>query len=219
MKTLILVRHGEADHHIRGLTGGWTNSHLTDLGRGQCERAGRRLAEMLDEGAALYSSDLPRAAQAAAIIGELTGLEVRFDEGLREFNNGEAADITWEEAAKIQQPPSLPLIDYVPYPGAECWREMNERVYAAMERIATDNPEVAVIINHTLSGVAVVHWWLGNGPEQWERISFDFDPCSITVLGVNDFRQRAVMRLNDTSHLLGLGGDEDGEVRLPGVKR
>ena len=46
-------------------------------------------------------------------------------------------------------------------------------------------------------------------------MSFDFDPCSLTVLGINDFRQRSVLRLNDTAHLIGLSGDE---TRLPGVK-
>ncbi len=217
MKQLILVRHGEADHHTRGLTGGWTDSHLTERGIMQCEHTGARLREMLGQGAALYASDLARAHEAAEVIGASTGLEAIFDEGLREFRNGDAADITWEEAKKIQAPPSLPLIDYVPYPGAECWREMNERVYQAMDRIAEADPDTAVVVAHTLSGVAVVHWWLGNGPDQWERSSFDFDPCSVTVLAVNNFRQRVVMRLNDTGHLSEMG-DVGGETRLPGVQ-
>lgn len=216
MKQVILVRHGEANHHIRGLTGGWTRSHLTDAGREQSRLTGERLAGMLGEGAALYASDLPRAAEAAEIIGANAGLTVNFDEGLREFANGEAADITWEEAKKIQAPPSLPLIDYVPYPGAECWREMTERVYAAMDRIADADPDTAVVVAHTLSAVGVVHWWLGHDADDWERCSFDFAPCSLTVLGVNDFRQRTVLRLNDVTHLLGLSADADG-TRLPGV--
>jgi len=217
MKQIMLVRHGEADHHIRGLTGGWTRSHLTDTGREQSRLTGERLAGMLGEGAALYASDLPRAAEAAEIIGEATGLSVSFDEGLREFRNGDAADITWDEAKKIQAPPSLPLINYVPYPGAECWREMTERVYAAMDRIASADPDTAVVVAHTLSGVGVVHWWLGHDAEDWERCSFYFAPCGLTVLGVNDFRQRTIMRLNDVTHLLGLVEEDDGK-RLPGVK-
>jgi len=204
MNRLILVRHGEADHHVRGLTGGWTRSHLTELGRRQCELTGRRLAEMVEgEQVALRSSDLPRAAEAAEIIAAALGGRVVYDQDLREFNNGQAADITWEQAEAIQLPPSRPLIDYVPYPGAECWREMNQRVYAAMERIAGEVEGTAVVVGHTLSGVAVVHWWLGNGPVEWERFSVDFSPCSITELGVNDFGQRTVLRLNDTRHLPG----------------
>ena len=30
---IILVRHGEATHHTQHLTGGWTDSELTDKGR------------------------------------------------------------------------------------------------------------------------------------------------------------------------------------------
>ena len=34
---IILVRHGEAEHMISDLTGGWTDSHLTEAGRAQAE--------------------------------------------------------------------------------------------------------------------------------------------------------------------------------------
>lgn len=30
---IILVRHGEATHHTQHLTGGWTDSDLTEAGR------------------------------------------------------------------------------------------------------------------------------------------------------------------------------------------
>ncbi len=216
MKELVVVRHGQADHHVRGLTGGWTHSHLTELGREQSLRTGERLAQMLEVPAALYASDLPRAAECAEIIAQVLGTQVCYDEGLREFNNGAAADVTWEQARAMQNPPTLPLIDYVPYPGAECWREMHQRVYAAMERIAQDPAEVVVVVTHTLSGTAVVHWWLNSGPDDWERFAFDFDPASITVLGSNFFKQRTILRLNDSAHLLGL---EEEETRLPGFQQ
>lgn len=34
---IILVRHGEATHHTQHLTGGWTDSDLTEAGRRQLE--------------------------------------------------------------------------------------------------------------------------------------------------------------------------------------
>jgi hypothetical protein len=56
------VRHGFPDHMVKGQTGGWTDSHLTDLAWEQARRTGSRLAQML-EGAdyAFCSSDLLRA--------------------------------------------------------------------------------------------------------------------------------------------------------------
>ena len=41
---IILVRHGEATHHTQRLTGGWTDSQLTDKGRAQIKAAAVKLA-------------------------------------------------------------------------------------------------------------------------------------------------------------------------------
>ncbi len=216
IKRIILVRHGESDHHVRGLTGGWTDSHLTALGERQAHVTGERLAELL-EGAesCLYSSDLARAAETARIVGERLDVTPVLDADLREFNNGEAADMTWEQAQEIQRSPTEPLVDHVPYPGAESWRMMNERVCRCLERVAHECPDTAVIISHTLSGMCVVHWWLRLGPEWWDRIAYDFDPCSLTLLNVNVFGERTISRLNDTRHLAAAGSESEAGA-MPG---
>ncbi|MFW6155973.1 MAG: histidine phosphatase family protein [Armatimonadota bacterium] len=218
MKRIILLRHGEAEHSEQGLTGGWTESSLTALGEKQAHITGQHLAEMLDgEEFGFYSSNLARASETARIICGALPVEPIFDGDLREFNNGEAANMTVEEAEEIQHPPSQPLIDYVPYPGAESWRQMNERVSGCMDRMEEECPDTAVIITHTLSATAVVHWWLNLGPDDWGRVSYDFDPASITLLTTNQFGQRTISRLNDTRHLCRVDAESDGET-LPGVK-
>jgi len=217
MNRIILVHHGEADHVPRGLTGGWTDSHLTALGREQAQITGEWLGGPLgDLPFCLYSSDLRRAKQTAEIIGECVGIEPIYDEDLREFNNGQAADMTVEEAQNIQLPLSRPLVEYRPYPGAESWWEMAERVSVALDAIA-ERCELAVVITHTLSATCVVHWWLRLGEEYWDRVSYDFEPCSVTLLTVNVFGERAITRLNDTRHLAAAGAESDVEA-LPGVK-
>ena len=76
LKELILIRHGEAVHHLKGLTGGWTDSDLTNVGRDQANAIARLLA---DDGVAfssrLLSSDLRRARRTAAAISQATGLK------------------------------------------------------------------------------------------------------------------------------------------------
>ena len=42
---IILVRHGEATHHTQRLTGGWTDSQLTEKGRAQIKAAAVKLAK------------------------------------------------------------------------------------------------------------------------------------------------------------------------------
>ncbi|NLO06572.1 MAG: histidine phosphatase family protein [candidate division WS1 bacterium] len=218
MKRIVLVRHGEAEHTQEGLTGGWTESHLTTLGEQQAHVTGGRLAKMLgDVEYTLYSSDLARASETARIVCGQLGIKPVFDGDLREFNNGQAANMTWEQAQAIQNPPTQPLVDYVPYPGAENWRQMNERVSGCMARVEGECPDTAVIITHTLSGVAVVNWWLQLDADAWGRISCDFDPGSITLLTINQFGQRTISRLNDTRHLAAADCESKTEA-LPGVK-
>jgi probable phosphoglycerate mutase len=85
-----------------------------------------------------------------------------------------------------------------------------------MERMSDECADTAVIIAHTLSAAAVVHWWLELGPDAWGRISYDFAPASITVLTINQFGQRTISRLNDTRHLIPDDCESDVEL-LPGV--
>ncbi len=217
MKRIILVRHGQAEHGEKGLTGGWTESHLTTLGEKQAHVTGRHLSEILDDVEyGFYASNLARASETARIIcGQLDTRPI-FDGDLRELNNGEAANLTTEEAREMQNPPTEPLVDYVPYPGAESWRQMSERVGDCLQRIDGECPDTAVIVTHEGAAKAVVHWWLGLGPEHWESISYDFAHASMTMLTVNRFDQRTISRLNDTRHLAAEQCESEMES-LPGV--
>jgi broad specificity phosphatase PhoE len=91
--TLILVRHGETDWNAQQRWQGHSDTQLNDAGREQA----RRLAEGLDRVDALYSSDLARARETAEIFAESIGLEVRFDERLRERGFGAWEGLTTEE--------------------------------------------------------------------------------------------------------------------------
>jgi probable phosphoglycerate mutase len=93
MHELILVRHGESEHHVMELTGGWTDTSLTDRGRRQAERLGPALPfPELDRCLRLFSSDLLRARQTAEAISEFAGLRPVLRAELRELNNGVAKD-------------------------------------------------------------------------------------------------------------------------------
>ena len=72
---IILVRHGEAEHHVRKLTGGWTDSALTENG---CQQL-RLLAACLKNDFTghhpplVVSSDLMRASKGAQLIADALG--------------------------------------------------------------------------------------------------------------------------------------------------
>lgn len=102
---IILVRHGEATHHTQRLTGGWTDSQLTDKGRAQIKAAAVKLAKDFagrNCKMRILASDLQRASASAQIIAEELGFkgEIEHCRFLREKNNGIAAGMTEEEAKK-----------------------------------------------------------------------------------------------------------------------
>lgn len=202
MKEVIIVRHGEATHLTEGLTGGWTDSHLTEAGRRQAEVAGQFLAQVLSgRSCRVYTSDLARAAETAALIGPALGAEAEPEPDLRELNNGVAANMKVGEAAALMLPLSLPAIDWVPYPEAESWRDMAQRVFGFLERASREHEEVAVVVAHGFSAAAVIHWWMDLGEEAWEKVAFELDPCSLTRLTLNMWGQQTIHRLNETGHL------------------
>ena len=207
MRKLILARHGESEHHLRGLTGGWTDTPLTDLGRKQAERLGLALANTeRNQCSRVFSSDLLRARQTAEIVSRHLGIPPIFRAELRELNNGAAKDKTLEEARSIELPKTEPLLDWRPYPGAESWRAMTHRVMGFMDNVlAPISDGTALVISHGNALVAIIHWWLGLGEEHWSKISFETDCASLTMLTENAWGERVISKLNDTSHLLAGG--------------
>ncbi|HUT60773.1 MAG TPA: histidine phosphatase family protein [Phycisphaerae bacterium] len=204
MLQLTIIRHGQADHEAERLSGGWTDSHLTALGQRQAGATGPAIVRLLrGRSPRLISSDLARARETATIISKSLRVSPDFTPALRELCNGQAADLTQEQARQIALPVTHPTVDWVPYPGAENWRAMTERVFGYLTSIEQET-ETAVVVTHGNSGIAAIHWWLQLGERAWSSVSFQLDHCSITHLTVNEWGERTVVRLNDVAHLSAL---------------
>jgi broad specificity phosphatase PhoE len=81
-----LARHGETQDNAEGRVQGWLDPPLNDRGRRQAVTLARETAGLGI--AALYTSQLRRAHETAAIVGEAIGLEPRVDERLAESKRG-----------------------------------------------------------------------------------------------------------------------------------
>ena len=205
-KTLILVRHGESFHQVRGLTGGWTDTPLTDQGKEQAKHAAIVLANRYsDKDICLFSSDLLRARETTNIISQYLGVRPIFCQKLRELNNGEAKDKTLEKAQSLALSLTEPRIDWIAYPGAESLRAMSKRIIAFLNKISEESDtKTVLIVSHGNIMVQIVHWWLRLEEKHWSSISFDFDCGSITQLSTNEWGERVIVKLNNTSHLIDL---------------
>ena len=75
MRKIIVIQHCQSEHHINNMTGGWTDTPLTELGRNQAELIGLKLKrELGEERYTIYSSDLMRAKQTAELLNDRSHL-------------------------------------------------------------------------------------------------------------------------------------------------
>ncbi|MGD2200564.1 MAG: histidine phosphatase family protein [Candidatus Bathyarchaeota archaeon] len=205
MDTIVMVRHGQAEHNVGGLTGGWSQTSLTGVGRRQVRSLAKRLKDELEGvNCAFYHSDLRRARQTADIITLETGLDPTPAPELREFNNGIAADRNKEEVAPYFVEPTDPLMDWQPYPEAETWRRFYRRVSEFMERLYRKEDRPTLIVAHGGTIVNICAWWLRIEEEALSYTTFNTSPASLTVLNITKLNERAIERLNDTAHLYGM---------------
>jgi broad specificity phosphatase PhoE len=197
IRHLIFVRHGESEHHVKGLTGGWTDTPLTPRGRDQILATATRLLDWNLKLVAFYCSDLKRAVESAEIIGSRIGFIPKPLAELREIGNGVAANLSLEEAEKIQSPvPETAEVDWRPYDGAETWREMSDRIGSALAMF-DDRAATVLVVGHGNSGQALANAWLEM--PMANRISFQFATASISEFRVNKWGEREIIHANISS--------------------
>jgi probable phosphoglycerate mutase len=152
MTVLHLVRHGESEWNLAGRVQGQSRQagSLTIAGREQALRTARHLATEQPGAEAIFSSDLPRARETAAIIAEVLGLPVEEDPELREQNLGTfegqpfaaalgEATVAGEIDELWRHPDRRP-------PGGESITELYVRVHTALDRYAAEHPGRELIL-------------------------------------------------------------------------
>jgi 2,3-bisphosphoglycerate-dependent phosphoglycerate mutase len=118
---LVFETHSTSEDNEAGRAAGWRPGGLSERGRTQAHELGQRRSS--DGIAAVFSSDLTRAAQTAAIAFGRTGIPVLHDWRLRECDYGQC---TGMPAAELH-PARREHLDR-PYPGGESWRQAAARV-------------------------------------------------------------------------------------------
>ena len=134
---IYLVRHGQSHVNLADLTASHRDEPLTDVGQAQAAAVAQYLAESLTIDR-LYASTVQRAAQTARMIAASVGLEVCWDDRLREVGTN-APDGSPIPGAELQ--PYLPQIwgtlrPYEPVTvGGESWMQVRARVGSFIESL------------------------------------------------------------------------------------
>jgi probable phosphoglycerate mutase len=95
---LLIVRHGRTGYNAARMIQGQLDVGLDEVGQAQAAAVAPRLAAL--EPAAIVTSDLRRAADTAAPVAALTGLQVRLDKRLRERDFGQWQGLHGTEIAQ-----------------------------------------------------------------------------------------------------------------------
>ncbi len=205
---VILIRHGQSEHHVRGLTGGWTDTPLTTLGHEQARLAAARLkAEITDAPVRILASDLVRASQTAEHIAAAFGVEVEMDARLREYNNGDSANMTMADArAKWPDAGDMRMATRM-VPGAETGAEFYARARSLLNEL-DDGGGLPILVTHGGTIRMLIAAWLQMTDDALDYAHFAAHPTGITVLTSwgEGGRERMVERANDLAHLAGLEG-------------
>jgi len=194
---LYLIRHAQSEGNTgEDLTTGDPN--LTDVGRAQAERLGKRMKDArLD---ALYASPLRRTQATARAIADTTGLGIVSKEDLREVTLGQPDHDTRElPAAEQEKIVSEVLADgtWDSFPGSEGSAAARQRIRGVLDEIIAAHPgqRVAAVV-HAAFIQTYVSIVLGLDRD------FIYYPFNASICSVRAREDRRVLwRLNDVSHL------------------
>ncbi|GEA87470.1 histidine phosphatase family protein [Cellulomonas cellasea] len=206
-RTLWLVTHTEASHHVDGLVGGWFDSALTARGEREAALVGQALRRQVPHGTGVevVTSDLRRARQTADAVGDALGVTPTLDARLREKSYGVAGGRpqAWLEERFVVPPASGDRLRHDEgVEGAETWLTFARRVYAGVTDLLARAREHQVLVAHGGSGQLVVAAWLGIPVEATGYARFRLPAGSITVLREDGrFHSREVAELGSTAHL------------------
>lgn len=184
MTRLVLVRHGRTAWNLDGRAQGHTDVSLDDVGRAQALAVAPVLAGLAPT--VLWSSDLARARETAAEVAAATGLEVRLDARLREFDVGERAGLTVAEFAdRFPESYASWKSGHITglVPGAEPPQQVIDRMVPALAEIwsAIVPGETTVVISHgaclKVALVAFLGW-----PAETGRTLRGLENCGWVVL-------------------------------------
>ena len=151
MVELVYETHSTSVDNERGVATGWLPGRLSERGREQALALGDRRRD--DGIAAVYASDLRRAAETAEIAFEGSGIPVRHDARLRECDYGELNGASVEQVTAVRRR----HVD-VPFPGGESYRQVVDRTQAFLDEVlARHGGERIVVIAHSANRWALDH--------------------------------------------------------------
>lgn len=203
MKNIITIQHTQAEHHVKKMVGGDTDWSLTELGKEQANNIGKNIKKFInyDNKSIMYSSDLLRAKQTAEIVNKHLRLDIIYRQKLREIAMGEAKGKSkeWHDQ-NCASKDNIPLIKYRPFPNAETFEEVYNRVFPIIDEIINNDYENILIVGHGLALLMFFLQWLKIPVENLENTAFDISSGGVSFYSIWE-NKRMLKKYNITSYM------------------
>jgi 2,3-bisphosphoglycerate-dependent phosphoglycerate mutase len=165
---IIFETHSTTTDNENGIATGWFEGELSARGKEQAHELGERRRD--DDVTAVFSSDLRRALDTAAIAFDGSGIPVLKDWRLRECDYGSLNGMTTsrlddERVRRVDEP----------YPGGESYRQVVERMRAFLDgRLGQHEGGRVLLIGHSATRWSLDHLLLGAPLEELVGAPFDW---------------------------------------------
>lgn len=165
---IIFETHSTTTDNENGIATGWFEGDLSERGREQARELGERRRD--DDVTAVFTSDLRRAVDTAAIAFDGSGIPVLKDWRLRECDYGAlngmpTSRLDDERTRRVDEP----------YPGGESYRQVVERMRAFLDsRLAQHEGGRVLLIGHSATRWSLDHLLAGAPLEELVGAPFDW---------------------------------------------
>lgn len=197
--TILLIRHGQTEFNATGRWQGHLDVPLNDTGKAQAKALAQRLKNW--PVAAVYASDLKRAAMTAVYLAQTWGLTPTYDSTWRERDVG-----VFEGRVTVELKQEFPDVwanmrnGIIDIPGSESNEVLRHRALKAYEKVVATYPaEMVAVVTHGGTLNALVSSLLGIPINYYGRLNFRGN-TGLTIIEINEYGPRLTM-INDTRHL------------------
>ncbi|MFI9326167.1 bifunctional RNase H/acid phosphatase [Kitasatospora sp. NPDC052868] len=202
--TFVLLRHGETalTPEKRFSGSGGSDPELSEKGRWQAERAAEALVAR-GSIQAVVSSPMRRTRQTAETVAARLGLEVRYEEGLREVDFGDWEGLTFAEVQE-RHPEDLNAwlgsAKAKPTGSSESFTTLTHRAGVARDKILARYPgKTVLVVSHVSPIKTLVRLALGAPPDSLYRM--ELSAASLCAVQYYADGNASLRLLNDTGHL------------------
>lgn len=202
MRHIITVQHTQSVHHTNGMVGSWTDWDLTELGRSQADRIGKKLKdELAGKKVVMFSSDLKRAKQTAEEIAKYLDVQPFLRQELRERNLGKCCGKSVQWLRENLECPEKTADDRL-FSDGESRRDAWNRLEPFYKEIIAGNGENIIIVSH---GDLLSIWnamFLGLPVEALNTVDIHGPGGGVSHMFICDDGKHLVKHINDTSYLI-----------------